>query len=143
MNDTENTTHTVERDWTTASGLRAVCLLIHGSHRCGYVGLPPEHPWHGLDYSSDTLYHIEVHGGLTYAGSSPGYPAEHDGLWWLGFDCAHSGDGIIAGGRGALEYKHGNPIRTEEYVVAECELLALQLRAGRLARSIHLGEMNE
>lgn len=46
--------HTIERDWTTAAGLRAVCLLIHGMHRCGYVAVGADHPLHGVDYSAQT-----------------------------------------------------------------------------------------
>lgn len=139
MSEDRNPT-TIERDWTTASGLRAVCLLLRGSHRCGYVGVPQEHPWYGLGYDHDALVHIEVHGGLTYADGDSDYPAESDGLWWFGFDCAHSGDGLLSGAYSVLrEYHMGNPVRTKKYVVAECEVLALQLRAGRLARSIHLG----
>lgn len=43
---------TIERDWTTAAGLRAICILHHYSgttipnHRCGYVAVPPGHPLH-------------------------------------------------------------------------------------------------
>lgn len=104
-----------------------VCLIVrnYSGALCGYVGVPPGHPWHGKSYSD--LQHLEcdehddecpygcdhpytgpkVHGGLTYsapcqAGGSichvprEGEPAD---VWWLGFDCAHSGDlvpGMIA-----------------------------------------------
>ena len=34
---------------------------------------------------------FNVHGSLTYS-SKGEYPVESD-LWWLGFDCAHAGDG--------------------------------------------------
>lgn len=90
------------------------CLIHRGPSGalCGYVGLPPGHKFHGVDYSD--VYHYdedscssfpEVHGGLTFADScaenvrpdgggichipEPGRPAD---VWWLGFDCAHSGD---------------------------------------------------
>jgi hypothetical protein len=65
-------------------------------YRCGYVRIPPGHPWHGLDYDDvKTLdgCHPDVHGGLTFA-----EPDVHcgkggpDDAWWLGFDCAHAGD---------------------------------------------------
>lgn len=68
-------------------------------HWCGYLGVPPGHPWHGQDYVDVA---VEVHGGLTFAQASmeddrpqrervchvpqPGEPAD---VWWLGFDCAH------------------------------------------------------
>lgn len=65
---------------------------------CGYIGVPPGHPWHGKEYS--TLEHVDVHGGLTYAERcNPeagvchvprrGEPAD---FWWIGFDCAHAFD---------------------------------------------------
>lgn len=82
-----------------------VCLL-HRSHFgawCGYVGLPPSHPLHGRDYEG---IDADIHGGLTFAdGCDPQHdpvtgrgichvpePGEPDSLWWIGFDCAHSGD---------------------------------------------------
>lgn len=46
---------------------------------CGYVKLPITHPDYDADYND--LYHIDVHGGLTYS---------KDGEF--GFDCAHAGD---------------------------------------------------
>ena len=94
------------------------CLVKRaGLHLCGYVGVPPGHPFFGLgpgdciapgcgmadcyegDHSVDSA--VRVHGGLTYAApcqeehergichvADPGEP----NLWWLGFDCAHGGD---------------------------------------------------
>lgn len=44
------------------------CLAVrHASlgHWCGYVGVPPEHPWAGHTYDSDV--EVDVHGGLTFA----------------------------------------------------------------------------
>lgn len=62
---------------------------------CGYVAVPPGHPWHGLDYDS---VEADVHGGLTYAGKCHGEichvpaPGEPDDVYWLGFDCGHEFD---------------------------------------------------
>ena len=148
--------HVVERDWTTKAGLRAVCLYVRQSHRCGYVAVPRGHPLHGVKYSEHCealrgeLERIkgtpigkrgiislvcwdgeraspeivfDVHGGLTYSGiDSDGYPlGEKNDAWWFGFDCAHAGDGT--------GYNSGEAhlVRTEEYVVSECESLAEQL----------------
>lgn len=77
-------------------------------HWCGYVGVPPGHPWHGSSgdgYSEGNNAGPRCHGGVTFAepcadgaeGSPravchvprPGEPAE---VWWLGFDCCHYGD---------------------------------------------------
>lgn len=58
------------------------------SHLCGYVGLPKGHRAFGQDYDE---IEVDVHGGLTYASHDM---VEYDGpcLWWIGFDCNHSGD---------------------------------------------------
>lgn len=46
--------HTIEKDWITEAGFRAICLIVlHGerqSHRCGYVGVPEEHPLFKVEY---------------------------------------------------------------------------------------------
>lgn len=67
-----------------AHGLEC-CLLRNGSGAwCGYVGVRQSHPVpQGLVYQ-DTL---NCHGGITWAKSS-----KINDLFWLGFDCAHSGD---------------------------------------------------
>jgi hypothetical protein len=44
----------VEKDWITEAGFRAVVYLTSMGHRCGYVGVPPDHPLHGVTYSDDT-----------------------------------------------------------------------------------------
>lgn len=89
-----------------ATGLDCLIVRNHLGALCGYVGVPPAHPWHGKDY--DDVY-VDVHGGLTYADRcqedeehgichlpEPGRP---DDVWWLGFDCAHSGDLVPGVGR--------------------------------------------
>lgn len=92
------------------------CLIVRGPSGalCGYVGVPEGHPCFEKEYDSakavtrldadDDSAYIDVHGGLTFAGfcqetddeskhichvPGPGEPAR---VWWLGFDCAHSGD---------------------------------------------------
>lgn len=79
------------------------CLLLRGplGAWCGYVGVPPNHPWHGADSMSDVL-DVEVHGGITYASPCHGAichvpkPGETDHVYWLGFDCAHYRDLVPA-----------------------------------------------
>ncbi len=44
----------VERDWTTAANLRAVVVMGHIGHRCGYVGVPADHPLYGVKYSDSS-----------------------------------------------------------------------------------------
>lgn len=80
---------------------------------------------------------VDVHGGLTYSGGSSTYPAASDGLWWFGFDCAHAGDGEIESqvyeSEGVFTIcpssVFSEEVRSEEYVVKECESLASQLFA--------------
>ena len=104
-------------------------------YRCGYVRVPPGHPWHGKDYDS---IDAEVHGGLTFAepDTDCGKGADDD-AWWVGFDCAHcmdAPDPDLPGYR--KEWDHGGrldpgvfptaTIKTTAYVAAECRELAAQ-----------------
>ena len=45
---------TVEKDWTTDAGFRAVVLMTSRGHRCGYVGVPQGHPLYGVAYGAPT-----------------------------------------------------------------------------------------
>jgi hypothetical protein len=98
---------------------------------CGYVGLPPGHPWHGKCH-----YEIEadVHGRLTYAADcmddARPMRGQPDHLYWLGFDCGHVGDQQPF----CFAKRFGQPLpmlqdqlyRTLEYVRQECTELARQ-----------------
>jgi hypothetical protein len=83
---------------------------------CGYVGITARNPYFGKGYGDDytydedevtllegpKVYDLDVHGGITYneAGrdlkdqphSLTQFDKDGNVLWWLGFDCAHSGD---------------------------------------------------
>jgi hypothetical protein len=107
-------------------------------YRCGYVRIPPGHPWHGRDYDSVEPYPA-VHGGLTFAEADTdcGKGGE-DNAWWLGFDCAHAGDAAdpsLPGRDGkplpsvVLHHFDDDVIRTTDYVEAECRSLAGQALA--------------
>jgi hypothetical protein len=124
------------------------CLLVRHwrmGQWCGYVGVDDNHPYYGKPYQ-DVDDKLEVHGGLTYANRCNGYichvpaagmPAD---VWWFGFDAAHAGD--LTPGLAARERALGMPelddpeggffrdvYRTIDYVRAQTELLAKQLRA--------------
>lgn len=115
------------------------CLIVRGpvGALCGYVGVPEGHPLHGKDY--DDAGDIDVHGGLTFANScSPKAkedrgichkpaPGEPDHVWWLGFDCAHSGDVCPSLDRADCYGEY----RDIPYVEAECRKLAKQLASRR------------
>lgn len=100
-------------------------------HFCAYVGIPKSHPYYGKSYDDMEL---EVHGGITYAKEDP-----EKEIHWIGFDCAHFGDlipGIFEHRQSggflhdiASEYGDaGEVYRDINYVKAECEKLAEQLR---------------
>ncbi|MBO3274173.1 hypothetical protein [Pseudomonas schmalbachii] len=122
----------VEKDWITNVGLRAVVIYMQDmGHRCGYVGVAPDHSCYRLDYCEATLAEIEVHGGLTYAAGKD-YPVSGTGLWWLGYDCAHAWD--LPAPDSEFGRRFDNGIRTSDsvhrdlpYCVHECEQLARQL----------------
>lgn len=55
----------------------------------GYVGVPEGHVLFGHSYQEDIFSKIEVHGGLTFAGTVK----DDDALiWWYGFDTHHVWD---------------------------------------------------
>jgi hypothetical protein len=98
------------------SGLN--CCIVRNMYSgvlLGYVGVPPTHPAYGVNYM-DAEY-VKVHGGLTYS-------AEHEGLWWFGFDCNHFGD--YAPFNEFASYDKGE-YRNMNYVTEQCNNLAEQL----------------
>lgn len=114
-----------------------------GGHWCGYVGVPPGHPWHGqrLDDAGLDGPDIDVHGGITYAEPCAGEichvpePGESDDVWWLGFDACHAGDLQPSTRKLLRDLGHEDPspfvrradvYRDVEYMRAETEALAAQ-----------------
>ena len=129
---------TVEKDWITKAGLRAVVIATEMGHRCGYVGLPESSKLYGVHYNNELLDAIDVHGGLTFSELAGKYPIESS-LFWFGFDCNHSGDAKdpeIA----SEEYlklfekyrvlgNYSGTVRDLAFCERECEQLATQLAA--------------
>lgn len=126
------------------------CILQRGPSGawCGYVGISPGHPLHGIgysgttdkdgNYSSSPVSDLDVHGGITYAEHCAGSichvpkPGESEHAWWLGFDCAHSGDLSPKSlkfdednGYGPSPYE---TYKTMSYARRQTERLAKQLR---------------
>lgn len=130
----QNEPHRVEFEH---AGLR--CLVSRNSRMgnwCGYVGVPPKHPYFGKDYND---VDPDVHGGLTYANECAGnicHVSENENLYWFGFDCAHCYD-LVPGMRATLrkamfpetrdEAEKNDVYRDVEYVTAETKKLAEQL----------------
>lgn len=117
----------LEKEWIH-NGLKcAVVQAREHGHRCGYVRLPPTHPQYQEHYDN---FDVSVHGGLTFSDIEP--CIEEDGTgWWIGFDCAHSGDAMYDPNN-IPEHKqlHNFPqdhYWTHDEVVSETEQLAMQL----------------
>lgn len=122
------------------------CLMRRNSefgNWCGYVAVPPQHPWFKLGYND---IDVSVHGGLTYTGHCQGdichvpEPGKQENVWWLGFDCAHCGDycpGLeaqlsIALGRPSVAMaEEFNTYRDVAYVKKQVERLVRQIHANR------------
>lgn len=114
----------IEKVWTTKAGLRSLVAIVNNSHRCGYVEIPQGHKYFGADYDDVA---VSVHGELTYADTGNGiFPGADESTWFLGYDCAHAGDGFLPGSRfSGSAYAE---TRSLEYCVIECESLAEQLQ---------------
>lgn len=129
--------------WIDGQSSYACAIRRHPQlqHLCGYLGLPAGHPWHGKDYDHCQMIDgewAEVHGGLTYAADhEPG--EKPDGLWWIGFDCAHAGDWSPGLDRAPRNYgdDYRETYKDFKYVTRELEELAAQ--ALRHARAMETG----
>lgn len=112
------------------------CLLLRTPllHLCGYVGVSPYHPLHGVYYADLSLY---AHGGLTFSGcydleelTDQGVPAD---VWWVGFDCGHYMDLVPGMEKFWVQGRISRPsgvYRTVEFVVSEIESLCRQMEDG-------------
>lgn len=95
--------------------------------------------FHDDDGTVSASLFFDVHGGLTFADHCCPHPTDEgrgichvveagddDNVWWLGFDCAHSGDlSPKYDGRG----RWGKEYRDIGYVTEQCQTLARQLKA--------------
>jgi hypothetical protein len=103
-------------------------------HLCGYVQIPPNHPWNGKGYDDCRMMDgswVTVHGGLTFAGSH----LKDDGQWWIGFDCAHAGD-FSPGIESYLRDNRHETYKNIDYVKGELLSLCQQVKLHELAMSI-------
>jgi hypothetical protein len=138
--------NSIAREFTHA-GLQCRVVLTSLGHHCGYVAVPPDHPWFGLDYTDEVPVpqeviereiNIEEIGIINlFCTDEPTTDAcpivlavdVHGGLtfankfndadlWWFGFDCAHAGDGRNSSEPGW---------RDQSYAETHCRKLAEQL----------------
>jgi hypothetical protein len=109
----------IEKDWITKAGLRAIVIFNqNGQYRCGYVGVEKDSGYYGVE-NTDIDEYLTVHGGVTFSSHLNGLP---ENIWWIGYDCAHSGDLV----KWTDSWSKGVE-RSLKYCVKECESLALQL----------------
>ena len=112
-----------------------IVVMFVNTHRCGYVGLPKGNKYVGYDYDD---IDVDVHGGLTFAENSHNVDfALNDFPYYIGFDCAHSGDaedletmkkyGDITKERIGWSFGNGTP-KSKDYVLKELYKLVNQLK---------------
>lgn len=133
-----------KKQWQdAATGLPCLIVRNNGGALCGYVGAPDGHAAFGKGYGDVS---VECHGGLTFADFCahsddesrfvchvPG-EGEPDRVWWLGFDCAHSGDlspayALSMKGLGITFPGDYETYKTVAYVTHQVANLAGQLKA--------------
>lgn len=130
-------------EWRYRGTPRFPLLIVRGPSGalCGYVGLPPGHPYHGVEHWYWTRYDVSCHGGVTFSGSCQEnghichvpHLGESPDVWWLGFDCAHHGDVCPSP---HMFSPAGYEYRDLAYVRREVERLAEQL--AKIAKGIPL-----
>lgn len=109
------------------------CLVVRGPSGalCGYVAVDETHPAFKADYNR---VEVECHGGLTYGDMCQGEGGhichvprlgKPDHVFWLGFDCAHSGD--ISPSYRSDFHSYDDRYRSISYVISQCQELARQL----------------
>jgi len=155
--------HVIENDWVTRAGYRAVALFIHGSHRTGYVSVPPTHPFFGKEYNQDSGlalppeteigkrgpidvfvnsfketcdvgFLFDVHGGITYSRSGKDYPVENNPDENWWFGFDCAHLGDLREGETASPWEPMATHKSLAYVEDECESLADQLKKYELNR---------
>lgn len=92
----------------------------------GYVIIPENHPFYGIDYNVINRF-VRVHGGLTYSklcteDSLNFFKLNHEDLnkWIIGFDTAHAGDNEVTWNKGAVQSEADNLLAQ----VLECAKLS-------------------
>jgi hypothetical protein len=116
------------------------CLIVRqdGGWLCGYVGIPPTHPYYGKDMLDNEIKEIQVHRKITLSEISqqsddpravcyrllPNY----DNYWWIGFDCCHSEDALPIM-MNFYRFQDSASYKNVEFVKNEVEYLARELNS--------------
>lgn len=119
--------------------IHAVDFHMFGGYLTGYVSVDKKHPCYAKGPLDQSTNGLEVHGGVTFN------DFHEDGLYWIGFDCAHCYDitpsmevlkkryGLDLDGLSEMKKKYPdsqlfNPIyKNMSYTIGECKALAEQL----------------
>ena len=94
-------------------------------HLCGYVAIPPWHPFYGLRCEDINVW---VHGGITWSGFFKGLEGKNEREYQVGFDCAHFND--LTPFRKYTTFLSESPIyRNVPFVMKELDQLLVQCRS--------------
>jgi len=105
-----------------------------GGHLCGYVSIPKDSVYYGKEYDQ---IEIDCHYGLTLG------EFDDEENYWIGFDCAHSGDLVPSSEMFRKKYYSPSPHEIQEefknffifnreyrnlaYCIEQCKSMADQL----------------
>lgn len=131
------------------------CLIIRMDFRGslnGYVGIDKNHSKFFMNYDSESLKDIVVHGGLTYCDLSDTKiqlinehlvrELNYDDIWWVGFDTLHADDylpytyGVKA--HVFLEHNHIT-YKNKDFMIGQVNDLVLQLSNLQVKYDTYIG----
>jgi hypothetical protein len=116
------------------------CLIVRqeGGWLCGYVGIPPTHPYYGYgkDMENKELKEIYTDKAINFSEASQQIDDPRavchqllprtDDYWWIGFDCCHYDD-VFPRIIKVYNFPSGTSYKNVEYVKTQVEFLARQL----------------
>jgi hypothetical protein len=114
------------------------CLIVRqgGGWLCGYVGIPPTHPYYGKDLEDKELKEIYTDKKINFSEASQQIDdpraVNHQLLptdknyWWIGFDCCHYDD-VFPRIIQFYNFSSDTSYKNIEYVKTQVEFLARQL----------------
>lgn len=103
-------------------------VVSYGTHPCGYVEIPKEHPYYGKGMFADGIDDIEVHGGITFSNNTShwvGFEGKPDG-WLIGWDYARYGDYVCHLSTYGIETFDEKKWTTTE-IIADCKAVIDQI----------------
>jgi len=127
----------IETTFMTQEGYYAVCIFQPMLHRCGYLGLPKEHPLYETE-NRDITNRLQIHEGVTFEGYNDFHELIPNDLYFLGFSCGNidDKDDIVSGFRYGYELKpksvgaltvEGATVKRLPFVMKELRKLSKQV----------------